>query len=191
MSVDGVIAIDGDSSALSSNADRAVYRTLREQSDAVVVGARTAEHPAYARLARPFVIVSQSGNIQTAHAHPIVITTTTGSARVKHAHEGASIIDAGASEIDFSLAHARLLERGLQRLLCEGGPTLLAGLLSADLIDELCLTVSPQLIGSGQRLLETRVGNRLRLTRHEEREQMLFLRYRVEPSEVPRGRMQA
>ena len=54
--------------------------------------------------------------------------------------------------VDPRLAVAALAERGLQRLLCEGGPSLLGQLLAADLLDELCLTVSPTLAGAGPQL---------------------------------------
>ncbi|WP_308252366.1 dihydrofolate reductase family protein [Pseudonocardia sp. KRD291] len=40
---------------------------------------------------------------------------------------------------------AELARRGLRRVLCEGGPTLLGALVAADLVDELCLTLSPLL----------------------------------------------
>lgn len=44
---------------------------------------------------------------------------------------------------------AALGERGLHRVLCEGGPALFGSLLSADLVDELCLSVAP--CSSGRR----------------------------------------
>ncbi|MEK8228862.1 dihydrofolate reductase family protein [Oerskovia sp. M15] len=34
-------------------------------------------------------------------------------------------------------------------MLCEGGPHLLADLLAADLLDELCVTTTPVLVGPG------------------------------------------
>ena len=40
----------------------------------------------------------------------------------------------------------RLAERGLARVLAEGGHGLLTDLLAADLVDELCLTTSPLLV---------------------------------------------
>jgi riboflavin biosynthesis pyrimidine reductase len=40
-----------------------------------------------------------------------------------------------------------LSERRLTRIHCEGGPSLFGSLLAADVVDELCLTVSPLLVG--------------------------------------------
>ena len=42
---------------------------------------------------------------------------------------------------------AELARRGLARVLCEGGPSLLGALHAADAVDELCLTVAPLLVG--------------------------------------------
>src|SRR5918993_549206 len=46
-------------------------------------------------------------------------------------------------------ALGELSVRGLTRVLCEGGPHLLAELVIAGLLDELCLTVSPIVRGGG------------------------------------------
>ena len=40
---------------------------------------------------------------------------------------------------------------GLRQVLCEGGPTLFGTLLSADCVDELCLTISPLIEAGGAR----------------------------------------
>jgi len=57
------------------------------------------------------------------------------------------VIAAGTGRVDLALAVDRLTERGLGRILCEGGPHLLAQLAAAGRLDELCLTLSPQLRG--------------------------------------------
>jgi riboflavin biosynthesis pyrimidine reductase len=44
-------------------------------------------------------------------------------------------------------AIAQLRELGYRRILCEGGPRLFASAVAADVVDELCLTVSPRLVG--------------------------------------------
>ena len=43
-----------------------------------------------------------------------------------------------------------LASRGLIRVLCEGGPSLFGDLIAADAVDELCLTISPRVGGTGQ-----------------------------------------
>ena len=43
-------------------------------------------------------------------------------------------------------------EYGVRSILCEGGPTLNSALLDGGLVDELFLTVSPQLVGGEQPL---------------------------------------
>ena len=58
------------------------------------------------------------------------------------------VLVAGEQDADLSLAVAWLREqKGLRRVLCEGGPQLLTALTDAGLVDELCLTWSPVLVG--------------------------------------------
>jgi riboflavin biosynthesis pyrimidine reductase len=87
-------------------------------------------------------------------APPIVVTCAAAdSERVKAATNVADVLVAGESTVDFRLA-VNLL-RGLVRrtpsdttvVLCEGGPAVLGELVTADLLDELCLTLSPVLGG--------------------------------------------
>ncbi|MEU2237701.1 dihydrofolate reductase family protein [Streptomyces vietnamensis] len=40
-----------------------------------------------------------------------------------------------------------LRDRGLKRVLCEGGPALLSTLVAHDLVDDMCFTLSPILAG--------------------------------------------
>jgi riboflavin biosynthesis pyrimidine reductase len=76
---------------------------------------------------------------------------------------------------------AALRDRGLTRVLCEGGPYLLASLVEADVVDDICMTLSPYLAGSqpttmqpaSARLTPTRLELRHLLTRNG----LLYLRY--------------
>ena len=79
-----------------------------------------------------------------------------------------------------------LAERGLRRVNCEGGPTLLAQVLAAGRLDELDLTVSPLLVGG--RTIRVLDGDPLdppqplRLGQVLEEDGFLFMRYlRGEP----------
>jgi riboflavin biosynthesis pyrimidine reductase len=66
-----------------------------------------------------------------------------------HASVDILAVDGGADGgVDLRLAVAALGERyGIRHLLCEGGPTLYSGMLTAGLIDEKFLTVSPMEVG--------------------------------------------
>jgi riboflavin biosynthesis pyrimidine reductase len=61
------------------------------------------------------------------------------------------VLRAGRAEVDLELALSSLgsIVGGVRYVQVEGGPTLNGALLAADLIDELDLTWSPRLVGSG------------------------------------------
>jgi len=85
-----------------------------------------------------------------ADARTIVITTAQAPPDIRAALEPhADVLVAGEEGVDFQAAVAALAERGHRRLLAEGGPHLLAELLAAGLLDELCLTTGPLLAGPG------------------------------------------
>ncbi|MBF6175137.1 pyrimidine reductase family protein [Nocardia blacklockiae] len=80
---------------------------------------------------------------------PLVITTAAASADRKRllADAGAEVIEAGDTTVTGADLRAALAARGLLRALCEGGPALFGELISAGAVDELCLTLSPLLVG--------------------------------------------
>ena len=61
----------------------------------------------------------------------------------------ADVVVCGEEHVDLAVAVRALHDRGLHRVLCEGGPHLLGSVLAQGLLDELCLTVSPVLAGGG------------------------------------------
>jgi riboflavin biosynthesis pyrimidine reductase len=73
-------------------------------------------------------------------------------------------------------------ERGHDNVLAEGGPGVAAQLASADLLDDLCITLSPLLTGgdAGRILHGPQLEPPTRLELHHvlESESFLFLRYR-------------
>ncbi|PRC48185.1 hypothetical protein C6A85_81135, partial [Mycobacterium sp. ITM-2017-0098] len=96
----------------------------------------------------PIAVVSQSGRLPerllASPTPPILLT----SARGAREHETTCrIISAGDDTVDMPEAIRRLREEGMDRILCEGGPTLLDALVEADLVDELCVTLAPRLAG--------------------------------------------
>ncbi|WP_040791318.1 pyrimidine reductase family protein [Nocardia paucivorans] len=80
---------------------------------------------------------------------PLILTTAAASEerRKEFTAAGAEVIIAGEREITPHAVIDLLAARGLRRVLCEGGPRLFGQLLTADLVDELCLTTAPVLTG--------------------------------------------
>ena len=95
--------------------------------------------------------------------------------------EVADVVVAGDAGVELPVALAELRARGHAVTLCEGGPTLLAELVTADLLDELCLTLAPVLVaGAGVRILRGPPVPelvRLPLASVLEEDGYLFLRY--------------
>ena len=54
---------------------------------------------------------------------------------------------ADPGEVDEAAMLAALAERGMRRILTEGGPTLLGSFVQRELLDELCLTIAPFVVG--------------------------------------------
>jgi riboflavin biosynthesis pyrimidine reductase len=173
-SADGAATLKGASAGLSSDTDRRLFALLRTLSDVILVGAATARTERYkpARLqpewaglragrtpTPPIAVITRSLDLDPdgplitaapADARTIVITTARAPHDVRAALEPrADVIVAGEEGVDFGAAVAALAERGHRRLLAEGGPHLLAELLEAGLLDELCLTIGPLLAGPG------------------------------------------
>jgi riboflavin biosynthesis pyrimidine reductase len=162
-SLDGAVEVGGVSAGLSSQADKRVFRLLRMVCDALLVGAGTFRRENYKPLTldpqrrawraerglSPYPrMVVVSGSLELDPDHPalagaIVLTTGDG--------ENAALARAAEILRCDDLAHGLKLlrDKGYQHILCEGGPVLLGGLTALDLVDELCLTLSPLLAGPG------------------------------------------
>ncbi|KPI10841.1 bifunctional deaminase-reductase domain protein [Actinobacteria bacterium OK074] len=207
--LDGAAQHDGRSQPISSAADMRIFGTLRGLADVVLVGAETVRQegyrPARARAefaaareaagqgpAPAIAVVSASLDLDYAlplFAEPLVPTLVlTGAAappeRVAAAEKaGARVVVAGdGMGVDPARAVRALADLGLTRLLAEGGPRLLGQLIAADVLDELCLTLSPMLVAGGaQRIAggpEVAVPKRFGLVSLLAEEGFLFSRYR-------------
>jgi riboflavin biosynthesis pyrimidine reductase len=177
-SLDGAAVVDGRSGALGGAGDKEVFDLLRGLADAVLVGAGTARIEGYRakdvhadpRAARPraalgqrpvpvLVLVSARLALDPASelfhgglGQTIVLTPASSPAdRRALLADVAEVVVAGEDRLDVGAALDALAERGLSRLLCEGGPTLLADVSAAGRLDELCLTVTPRLVGGEAR----------------------------------------
>jgi riboflavin biosynthesis pyrimidine reductase len=87
---------------------------------------------------------------------PIVLTTrgpdpARHAARVAAAAQHADVIALPSAQVlDPAALLAALEQRGLHRIVCEGGPRLLAAIALAGLLDEADVTIAPLLVGGGQ-----------------------------------------
>ena len=94
--------------------------------------------------------------------------------------EVADLVVAGDEHVDLGAALAALRQRGVATVLCEGGPTLNGELVAHDLLDELCLTLSPAVVGGDAgRITHGPVAAlaQLELARVLEQDGTLLLRY--------------
>lgn len=203
-SLDGAAQRDARSGGLGGPADRRLFLLLRGLADVVVVGAGTVRAEGYGPVkpsdgwggvregrssVPPLAVVSRTLDLDfdaplftEARARTIVLTTATADpARLEAARERADVIVAGKDSLDFAAAVRELEARGHRRLLCEGGPGVLAQVVAAGLLDELCLTLSPLLLaGRPARILDGRpfaVPAELSLAHVLQDEDFLFLRY--------------
>lgn len=162
-SADGAAGFAGRAGPLSDPVDQALVRELRGFADVVLVGAGTARAEGYGpvRLAAwppgrtppPIAVVSQSGRLPESlfadpTQRPILVTSARAARGLAPSDDGRrDVLIAGDDTVDIPGVVARLHARGLHRILCEGGPTLLDALTAADLVDEMCVTVAPRLAG--------------------------------------------
>jgi riboflavin biosynthesis pyrimidine reductase len=212
-SVDGATSVDGLSGALGGPADHDVFFAMRSVADVVLVAAGTvraegygpAELPAETQDARrrrgqtpvpAIAVVSRrvdldwgSSFFTDAAVRPMVVTVEAApDVQLSQAAEVADVVTAGEHDVDLSRALDAIAERGARSVLAEGGPSLNAQLAGAGLLDELCLTLSPSVVGGSAKRIVTGPAldpkSPLHLRSVCEDEGYLFLRYRthdVEP----------
>lgn len=170
-----VIGADGRSGSINGDADLRVFQLLRAQADVILVGAGTARVEGYQDTDLPnalaqrrvngstprLAVVTQSGNLPPALLafEPLIITPEQSPAlsRLDGKIPPQNLIAAGRGRVDFHAALTELSERGLHKILSEGGPDLFGSLLREDLVDELCLSWSPTIVsGPGKRISDGR-----------------------------------
>ena len=169
--VDGRASIGGRSGPLGGAADRELFHALRRAADAIMVGAGTARSERYGRMIRdasrrrerherglpaePLSCIV-SGRLSLPADLPLladpearVVILTASAASIPGTRAEVDYVRAGrAGGVDLGAALAELRERfAVGALLCEGGPHLNSQLLLAGLVDELLLSLSPQLAG--------------------------------------------
>lgn len=172
--LDGTAAVRGRVGALSTEPDQELFRRMRRIADVVLVGAETVRREGYGvvrlpedvqrerqRLGQhptpPLAVVSRSLAFDwtakafseaPGYARTHVITCAAADPDLRaRAEEWATVVVAGEERVEPVAALEALAALGHRVVLCEGGPTWLGELVAADRLDELCLSVSPQMGG--------------------------------------------
>lgn len=145
---------DGRSGTINNDVDHAVFSTLRSGADVVVVGAGTARAEGYSPVEVPLALTSRSGDIPEGlrGAAPgrvmlCACADSPGLERARRVLGEEHVLVTGDRTVDPTSLRSALLERGHRSILTEGGPSLLTDLLAAGVVDELCLTWVPRMLG--------------------------------------------
>jgi len=201
--LDGRASIHGRSKDLGGEVDSELLLKLRRRFDAVMVGAGTIRAERYGRIVRDAAARSQREQIGLA-PDPLAVIVS-GSLDLPF---DAPIFTCGAGEILIFTRSERSvpetatplrIERvdgpvsvenvllhlrghcGVRAVLCEGGPQLFGQLEAAGIVDDLFLTISPELVGGepSPRILEGALVSpkKKRLEALLEHEGELFARY--------------
>lgn len=185
-SIDGGATAAGRTAALGGAGDRSVFEQMRYAADVILVGAETVRTENYSgaqvpvpqrsnRQARgqtevpPIAVITRSGNLDPdtlfftrTEVPPLILTCSAAYDDTRRRLGGAAdVIDASGprpDDVDPANALEALAERRLLRVLTEGGPGILGLLIDGDLLDELCLTVAPFLVGGKARRIATGPG---------------------------------
>jgi 5-amino-6-(5-phosphoribosylamino)uracil reductase len=185
-SIDGAATLEGTTGGLGGPGDRALFNLLRTLADVIVVGAGTVRIEGYsgARLTVAqrqqrqgrgqsevprLAIVTKSGRLDRdmpvftrTEVPPLVLTCTAAVDETRQRLAGvADVADCSGDDpgrVDEAAVLAALADRDLYRVLTEGGPTLLSSFVEHDLLDELCLTIAPCVVGGDAPRITTGPG---------------------------------
>jgi riboflavin biosynthesis pyrimidine reductase len=150
------VGADGTSESLTGGIDRALLGVLRRAADVVLVGAGTlrAERLAMPRTAQLAVATLRKDFDPAALPEPaedgrrpmLLCPPSTAHAVHRRVGDAAEVVavDGDPAASPWLLVDA-LRERGLQRIVCEGGADVAGRLLTAGVVDELDLTTAPVL----------------------------------------------
>ncbi|SEQ28433.1 Pyrimidine reductase, riboflavin biosynthesis [Mycobacterium sp. 88mf] len=185
-SLDGGATEDGKSGGLGGPGDRAVFNLMRHAADVILMGAATVRIENYSGVqlsvaqrqerqrrgqaeVPPIAVITASAELDhdskfftRTEVAPLILTATETVSDARHRLGTlGEVLDASGADptrVDPAVALRILAERKLFRVLTEGGPSLLSLLIENDLLDELCLTVAPILLGGVARRIATGPG---------------------------------
>ncbi|KAF3362440.1 Riboflavin biosynthesis protein RibD [Chlamydiales bacterium STE3] len=166
-SLDGRIAAqDGSSKWISSEAARQDAQVLRKNSQAILIGCRTAIEDSPRLTVRipheqkPLRVILDSRGILKAQgplfdptlADTLVITTSqTAQLKIEEWREAGALVKKVASDANGKVCLKETLEllnqKGIMQVLCEGGSTIIGSLFKEQLINQFVAYVSPCFLG--------------------------------------------
>jgi len=172
-SIDGATAVEGRSGGLGGPGDVAVFQAIRAVADVIVAAAGTVRAENYgppaasatirsvraargqAELARLAVLTNRLDLDPEARLfgptdgeRPLILTSGSAPPAARTRLDPvAEILTVGDERVDLSAALAALSQHDARVVLLEGGPSLIGQFVAQDLIDELCITISPLMAG--------------------------------------------
>ncbi|MCY3576174.1 MAG: dihydrofolate reductase family protein [bacterium] len=203
-SADGATSVDNVSEGLSGPEDRRVFSAIRAVADVILVAAETVRREGYGPpKTNPEVAASREGRNQSSRPRlavvsgsldldftapmfedrppPMLFTVDDPPAhRLPQAEAAAEVHRVGDEHVDLAEVLQRIGQAGADVVLAEGGPGLNGQLLAAGLLDELCWTISPTMVGGDSPRMTRGTPprlDRLRLDRVLAQDHTLFLRY--------------
>ena len=141
---------DGTSDTLTNRVDRAILGVIRRDAQVVVVGAASVRAEGYiVPRSATLAIVSRTGRLDghrldDADLDRVMLVVP--ERAVVDVPAGVQVVRTGSDGgISPTGIIAALAARGLDRVVCEGGPTLASAFAAASVVDEYCITVAPRL----------------------------------------------
>ncbi|MGH3642272.1 MAG: pyrimidine reductase family protein [Mycobacterium sp.] len=185
-SLDGGATDDGKAAGLAGPGDRALFSRMRQEADVVLVGASTVRIENYSgaqmslaqrkeRQSRgqaevpPIAIVTHGADFEhdakifTRTEVPPLIMTSREAVDDARGRFGSmvEVIDSSGAQtdrVDLAVVLKTFAERQLLRVLSEGGPGMISLLIEHGLLDELCVTIAPILVGGQARRIASGEG---------------------------------
>ena len=163
MSVDGKIATRGGDSAYSDEEDWKRVHKLRSEVDAIMVGIHTIlvdDSKLTSKEGKsPIRVVVDSDartppNARVITVRPevetiIAVTSIAPSERISNLQKkGVKILVCGDGElVDLEILMEKLFDRGVKKLMLEGGGNVNWGMISKGLVDEIRIAIAPVIVG--------------------------------------------
>lgn len=169
----GSATLFGNSQAMGNDADTALFLGLRERADVIVVGSGTVsiedyggaqptkERPTPAPIAvvtNSFNVDPQSKFVTEAITPPFVIANEKSLNSPEYAEKREALKQAGVEFIYSGTGSANeivqaLSAKGLNKIVCEGGPGIFGLFIADHAVDQMYLTLDPKLTGNVERTL--------------------------------------